>query len=679
MTGDYPAAPSADVVEIIHGVEVADPYRPLEDPDGPGVADWVERQNALSRQFLDAVPSRPAIRDRIAELWNYPKAGAPFERGGRWFQFRNTGLQSQSVLYVMSTPTDEGRVLIDPNQLSADGTVALTGLGLSGDGSRLAWATSDGGSDWMTWHVRETTTGVDLPDVIEWSKFSGASWAGDRFYYTAFARPRPGAELTESATAPRVAVHRLGTDQTADEVVFDAAGSEGWIPAASVTDDRRFLVVTITVGTGSETHVLVADLAGGGELRPLNGEFEAKDVVVDHDGSGALLVLTDRGAALGRVVRARPGERPDQWEEVVPETDDVLQSASLCGRHLVCRYLHHAQSVLRVHPLDGGDPWEIPLATAVTVVEVSGRPGSDLVHFVTTGFTQSGAVWSHDLGSGATEVVKPSGAAFDANRYVTEQVFVTSADGTQIPLFVTRSATAEPRGDAPVLLYGYGGFDVAVTPTFSVTWASWLDRGAMLAVASLRGGGEYGRFWHDSGRLAHKQNVFDDFAACARWLSSSGWSTPARTAIMGGSNGGLLVGASITQHPELFGAALAEVGVMDMLRFHRWTIGWAWTADYGSPDDPEAFEWLRAYSPLHNIREGACYPPMMIMTGDHDDRVVPAHSYKFAAAMQQAQACDAPILLNVATSGGHGMGKPTEKLIEEAADRLAFLTAAFGL
>jgi prolyl oligopeptidase len=674
----YPPAPTADVVEVLHGRPVADPYRPLEDPDAPEVAAWVEAQNRLTRSFLDEVAELPAIREAVARLWDYPKRGAPFERGGRWFQLRNRGLQAQSVLWVADSPTNPGRVLLDPNELSEDGTISLSGLGLSPDGSLLAWASSSAGSDWMTWQVRRVDSGQDLQDRLEWSKFSGAAWSDDGFYYTALDPPRPGEELTGAVRGPRIAFHRLGTPQSADEVCFDTAGHEGWIPHAGVTDDGRFLVVTVTVGTGTDTYVLVADLAGDGALRALNPPFEAGDSVVDHDGQGGLIVLTDRGAERRRVMRARPGTPPAAWEELVAEGEDTLQSADLCGGRLVCHYLHHAQSRLRVHPLDGGPDGEIPVTPASSVVELSGRPGSDLVHFVTTSYTESGAVWTYHLPSGRSELVSPSGAAFAPERFVTEQVFVSSADGTQVPMFLTRDRSLRPDGQVPVVLYGYGGFDVSLTPGFSATFASWLERGGMVAVANLRGGGEYGRAWHDAGRLAHKQNCFDDFAACARWLHTSGWSRPERTAIMGGSNGGLLVGASLTQHPELFGAALAEVGVLDMLRFHRFTIGWAWKSDYGDPEDPEAFDWLIAYSPLHNLRPGTCYPPTLIMTGDHDDRVVPAHSYKFAAALQEAQGCDRPVLLRVAPSGGHGAGKPTGRLIEEAADRLAFLTSVLG-
>lgn len=674
----YPVAPTSQTVERLHGEDVPDPYRPLEDPDAPETISWVAEQNEMSEAFLGHVGARAAIRARVAELWDHPKYGVPFERGGHWFQMRNTGLQAQSVLHVSEAPTGTGRPLIDPNRLSEDGTVSLAALGVSRDGDLVAWATSDSGSDWMTWRVRSTATGRDHPDVIRWSKFSGAAFSGDGFFYTALEQPAEGAELLESARSARICFHVLGQPQTTDRVVFEAPGEPDWIPNADVTDDGRFVAVTVSRGTGTETYVLVGDLETGSPLRPLNRPFEAKDVVVGHPGAGDLLVMTDREAERGRIVRARIGAPPEEWAEVVAQTDDTLLDGRYYGGRLVCHYLRHACSVLRVHDLDGSFLHEVELPGAASVGALSGRPDSTVVHIQVTSFVQSGAIWSHDLVSGRTVPVTPSAAPFPAADYITEQVFVESSGGARVPMFVTRARTAAPSGDAAVLLYGYGGFAVPVTPSFSATFAAWMDRGGILAVANLRGGGEYGRAWHDAGRLHQKQNVFDDFAACARWMVDSGWSRPERIAVMGGSNGGLLVGATLTQRPDIIGAAVAEVGVMDMLRFHLFTIGWAWKSDYGDPDDPEDFRLLRSYSPLHRIQPGRCYPPTLIMTGDHDDRVVPAHSYKFAAALQAAQGCDHPILLRVSTSTGHGAGKPTAKLIDEAADRLAFLEAVLG-
>ncbi|HWE54241.1 MAG TPA: prolyl oligopeptidase family serine peptidase [Acidimicrobiales bacterium] len=674
MSLPYPAAPRADLVENLHGEPISDPYRPLEDPDAPETVDFVTAQNALTESVLSAIPTRGAIRERIAEMWDYPKRGVPFERAGQWFQMRNSGLQPQSVLYAMDEPGAPGRILIDPNAMSEDGTASLTGLGVSRDGNRVAWAVSHGGSDWMTWRVRSVDTGEDLDDVVQWSKFGGAAWTHDGFFYSSVEQPPAGEELVDSVRRPRIAFHRLGSDQSDDQIEFEAPDRPDWIPHAGTTEDGRYLVVTVSRGTGTETYVLVRDLTEPGSvLAPLNPEFEAMDSVVDHAGDGSFFVHTDRDAERGRVVRARPGVPAAAWAEVVAESADTLSEVHLIGGHLVCHYLRDAQSAVSLFSLDGVPVAEVPVPGPASVAEISGRPGSTLMHYQVTSYIQSGAIHSYDLATGRTELVTPSAARFPAERYLTTQEFVTSDDGTRIPVFLTRARSLSPAGDAPVLLYGYGGFNVPLTPGFSVTFAAWLDRGGVVAVANLRGGGEYGRAWHDAGRLARKQNVFDDFAACARWLGSSGWSRPDRVAIMGGSNGGLLVGASVTQRPELFGAAVAEVGVMDMLRFHKFTIGWAWKADYGDPDDPEQFRWVRAYSPLHNIEAGRCYPPMLIMTGDHDDRVVPAHSLKFAATLQKAQGCDHPILLRVATSGGHGAGKPTQKLIEEAADRLAFL------
>jgi prolyl oligopeptidase len=675
----YPPAPRTDVVDVLHGVAVPDPFRHLEDASDPATQKWVEDQNALTARRISAIPEWPDIRSRIEELWDYPKQGVPFERGGRWFQTRNSGLQAQGVLFVTAGPSDEGRILVDPNTFSKDGTVSLTGLGVSPDGTRLAWATSQGGSDWMTWRVRNVDTGSDQPDLLEWSKFSSAAWSGDGFFYTCLEPPEAGEELTASVQLPRVAYHQLGAPQAADRVEFLAPDEPDWIPNAETTDDGRYLVITVTRGTGTETLVLVRDLSDqSSQLVELNDRFAARDEVIEHRGDGAFYVLTDRRAERGRVVLARVGVEPADWPDIVPEAGDTLLAAHYFGGHLVCHYLHDAQSVLRVFESDGTPVGTIDIAGPASVVEISGRPGSPTVHFQLMSYVQSGAIWVHRLDDRTTSVVSPSAARFDPSGFITEQVFVDSSDGTRIPLFITRAAQLRADGDRPVLLYGYGGFNIPLTPTFSVTFASWLDRGGLLAVANLRGGGEYGRAWHEAGRLAHKQNVFDDFAACARWLGHSGWSRPSRIAVMGGSNGGLLVGATITQHPELVGAALAEVGVMDMLRFHLFTIGWAWKSDYGDPDDPEQFAWLRAYSPLHNVRDATCYPATLIMTGDHDDRVVPAHSLKFAARMQEAQSCARPVLLRVTTSGGHGAGKPTAMLIDEAADRLAFLEDALS-
>lgn len=682
---NYPPPPIGEQVDVYHGEAVADPYRVLEDADAAATVEWVRAENRLTEAYLDGVPSRGEIADQLRGLWDYPKLGVPFERGGRWFQLRNSGVQDQPVLFVADSPTGDGRPLLDPNGLSGAGPRAVTSLDVSHDGTMLAYATSDAGSDWRTWRVRMVEGGEDLPDVVRWSKFSGVSWRrdGSGFYYGAMDPPTTGQEFHEQSRALRVSFHRLGTDQDTDEVVFERPAQPEWLPHGAVTDDDRYLVVTIQRGTwpGQQLEVLDLEHPEAG-FRSLVEGFKDKAAVVGNDGP-TFWVLTDRAAPKQRIVRVDLDHpEPTRWVDIVPEAADTLVGAHHFGGKLVAEYLQDAQLRLRVFGLDGTPEPDVAVPDHMALVAgtaerrgIEGRPGSDQVYFGLTSFTESGSLWTHDLVDNRTERLRPSGAALDPDRFLTEQVFATSDDGTRIPVFLTHRKDVTPDADRAVLLYAYGGFDVATTPSFSVPWAVWLERGGVLAVANLRGGGEYGRAWHDAGRRANKQNVFDDFCACARWLVDAGWSRPERIGIHGRSNGGLLVGACLTQHPELFGAAVPAVGVLDMLRFHKFTIGWAWTSDYGDPDIPEEYRWVRAYSPLHNIRAGTSYPATLILTGDHDDRVVPGHSLKFAAALQAAQQGDAPILLRVDTAAGHGMGKPTTKLIDEAIDMLTFLDA----
>lgn len=677
---DYPPTPRGNHVDQLHGEEVADPYRWLEETGSEATADWVRAQNACTEAYLSAIPQRTEIVERLTALWDFPRLGAPSEHGGLWWQHRNTGLQDQSVLWVADAPGAPGRVLLDPNTLSADGTVALSGLSASEDGALLAWATSAGGSDWQTWRVRDVASGADLPDTVEWSKFSGAAWAhdGSGFYYVAPPAPAPGEEHLAETRRLRVRFHALGTAQEQDALVWSADHEPEWLPHAEVSDDGRYLVVTVNQGTRPQDRVEVLDLhhpeAGFSTL--VEGFDVVASVVAVADGTAWL--RTDADADRGRVVAvdlADPAR--DRWREVVPQSDDTLSSAAYVGGRLLLHHLHHAQSRLTVVDLDGGRAQVVPLPVGVSVTEVSGRHDSDVVHVSTTSFTDSGTVWRLSVADPtALEVVHPAGASTPG--VVTEQVFVTSPDGTQVPVFLVRREDVVPDGDVRVLLYGYGGFSIPMTPAFSVSRALWVERGGVLAVACLRGGGEYGQAWYDAGRRERKQNVFDDFAAVARWLTTSGWSRPARIGVNGGSNGGLLVGATLTQHPELIGAAVPEVGVLDMLRFHEFTIGWAWTSDYGDPEDPEQYRWVRAYSPLHHVAPGRDYPPTLVTTGDTDDRVVPGHSYKFAAALQHAQPEGGPLLLRVDVSAGHGAGKPTSKVIAERADVLAFLEHALS-
>ena len=676
----YPPARRGPDTDDFHGELVSDPYRWLEVTEDPEVAGWIKAQNEVTESFLAAAGDREAIRARLTELWDYPRYGVPFERGGRWFQTRNPGLASQPVLYVMDAPEADGRPLIDPNALSADGTVAVGEINVSEDGTLVAYATSALGSDWQTWHVRDVTTGADTDDVIEWSKFSEAAWRqdGSGFYYGAMEPAAPGAEYREANQPLRIFFHRIGAQQRDDELVY-APPEPGWIPWSQVSDDGRYLIISIEEGS-SENQVHVLDLTDpGAGFRALVPDFASKAIVVTSVGTTFYLV-TDHAAERNRLVAvdlAAPGR--ENWREVIPEAADTLLGAHFFGGRLVCHYLRDAHSVLRVHALDGAHLGDVPVPAMSSLGGIAGRPGRDTVYFEAVSFTESGSLWSHDLSTGQTRLVRPSAARIDPGAFSTEQVLAPSADGTPIPVFLTRRRDLVPDGTAPVLLYAYGGFDVPMTPGFSPLWAAWLDSGGILAVAVLRGGGEYGKAWHEAGRRDRKQNVFDDFCGCARWLAASGWSRPDRIAIMGGSNGGLLVGACLTQHPELFGACVAEVGVFDMLRYHTFTIGWAWTAELGDPGHPDEYAWLRSYSPLHNVRAGTHYPPTLLLTGDHDDRVVPGHSLKFAATVQAAQGGEAPVLLRVETGAGHGAGKPTGKAIASGTDVLAFLQVALGL
>ena len=682
MRLEYPTAPTADQVDDFHGTPISDPYRPLEDTDAPASRAWIAAQNALAERVLGESPNRRAIRERLGELWDFPRAGSPWRRGARWFQMRNTGLQDQDVLWTADAPDGQGRVLLDPNLLSEDGTTALASVATSESGELIAYATSDAGSDWRRWGVRRVESGEDLPDRIEWSKFSSAAWTHDDagFFYGRYPQPPAGADYDAPNLNMELRYHRIGTDAADDRLVFSTPEHPDWGFEPEVTDDGRLLVLNVWRGTDPENRVYVADLTGGVEaatVRPLLDEADASYLPIAAI-DGRLYLHTDLEAPMGRVV-AIDLAASDVLREVIAEGPDAIEMVKLVGSSLACVYLHDAHHRLAIHGLDGSLVAEPELPAIGTLADLAGeRDDAELFATFMT-FASPASVIELRVADGAVREIGSRSLAWDPADYVTEEVFVTSDDGTRVPLFLSHRRGVRPSGEVPTWVYGYGGFQVSIGPLFKPEWLAWMERGGLLAVASLRGGGEYGKAWHDAGRLEHKQNVFDDFAACARWLAASGWTDASHTAIHGRSNGGLLVGACLTQHPELFGAAVAEVGVMDMLRFHRFTIGWGWTSDYGSADDAEQFRTLLAYSPLHNIRDGVSYPPTLITTGDHDDRVVPGHSFKFAAALQAAQAGDGPVVARIDTDAGHGIGKPVSKLVDERADVLAFLDLTIGL
>ncbi len=678
----YPACERSDCVEVLHGVSVPDPYRWLEEIDSVQTKAWVDAENKLTSDYLQQIAARESIRQRMTELWDYDKYGVPFKRGGRYFFTRKTGLQNQFVLYWMASLDDAPRTLLDPNELSEDGTVALTGYEVSADGKWLAFALSSSGSDWQEWQVRNVDTGRDLDDRIRWAKFSGAAWTADHagFFYSRYDAPPEGEVFKGANYYQKLYYHRIGAVQDEDELVYERPDHKEWGFNAQVSDDGRYLIITVWLGTDRENGVFYLDLQDdSAQVVELLSDFDAAYGFVGND-EGVFYFQTDLDAPLGRVIAIdtrQPGRA--YWREVVHESSDVLRDVVLVQRSFIVTCLHDAYGKLYVLDDQGRLEREIELPGLGSVSGCSGRRQDEEIFFQFTGFTEPGAVYRYDLGAGECAVFRRPEIGFDPDDYVTDQVFYQSKDGTRVPMFLTRRRDVQPSAGTPTFLYGYGGFDIPLPPAFSVSNLVWMEMGGIYAQANLRGGGEYGKAWHDGGRLLNKQNVFDDFIAAAEWLIDNGYTSTPRLVIGGGSNGGLLVGACLTQRPDLYGACLPSVGVLDMLRFHRWTIGWAWVSDYGSPDDAQDFEALWGYSPYHRVREGVVYPPTLIATADHDDRVFPAHSFKFAAALQHAQGGDAPILIRIETRAGHGAGKPTSKIIQEAADKWAFVVDNLGL
>ncbi|MGA1605365.1 MAG: prolyl oligopeptidase family serine peptidase [Planctomycetota bacterium] len=674
-----PATRDSMVVDVFGGTPVVDRYRWLEDQDSEEVLGWADEQNEYTESFLSRSTEREELRARLTELWNFERFGAPSRHGPHWVWSKNDGLQNQAVLYVGSAPWVDGRVLLDPNALSDDGTVALGATSFSEDGARLAFSTSSAGSDWVTWQVLDVATGELLSDRLEWSKFSGAAWTHDGagFFYQSYPAPEEGQVYEAATVGARLCYHRIGTTQADDTVVYERPDEPNWGFAPSVTDDGRYAIVSVWSGTDTRNRVAVIDLSDPAfAVRPLLFDFDGAYDFVEVIGEEALFV-TDVDAPNGRVLAVSLSDATVR-REVVGETKDKLQGASILGGELVVRYLVDAHDELHRFALDGAPIGVVTLPGVGAVSQLEGRRGDRTLHILFSSFTRPGSVYAFDMDAGELAEVRSPSLPFDPDAFVVRQVGFQGQDGTPLKMFLVHRRDLRLDGKNPTLLYGYGGFDVSLTPRFSVQTLVFCERGGVYAQATLRGGGEYGQAWHEAGMLDRKQNVFDDFVSCARYLIRNDYTAPAHLAINGGSNGGLLVGACLVQHPELFGAAIPEVGVLDMLRYHRFTIGWAWAPEYGRSDDPAMFPVLRAYSPLHNVVDGRAYPPTLVMTGDHDDRVLPGHSYKFAARLQAGQGADAPILLRVSRKAGHGAGKPTTIRIQEAVDRLAFLGLTVG-
>jgi prolyl oligopeptidase len=676
----YPEARQGEVVDDYHGTPVPDPYRWLEELDSDETRQWIEQEQALTDTYLAAISQRDSIRERLTELWNYERYDWLFKEGDRYFYSRNDGLQAQSEVWVTDSLDSPGRLLLDPNTFSEDGTVALTWTEVSPDGKWLAYGTSSGGSDWQEWFVLEVETGELQDDHIRWIKFSEATWdAGSQgFYYCRYDEPETGAELKQVNYFQKLYYHQLGTPQSDDLLVYERPDQKEWGFDKNVTEDGRYLIISVAQGTDRRNLIFYKDLQSrSAKVVELIDSFEASYEYIANDGP-VLYLQTNLDAPRGRLlaIDTRSPERAS-WQEIVAEDEDILGSVKVVNDTFVATYLHDAKSQIRLFSMDGERLDDVELPGIGTVRGISGHRDQTEAFFVFSSFIIPETCHRLDMTTGQVSVFRAPDVAYKPDELETEQVFYTSKDGTRIPMFISYQKGLDRNGDNPTILHGYGGFKIPQMPRFRILAIQWMEMGGIFATANLRGGGEYGSEWHDAGKLEHKQNVFDDFIAAAEWLIDNDYTSQDKLSIYGGSNGGLLVGATLNQRPDLFAAALPIVGVMDMLRFHRFTIGWAWVSDYGSPDDPEMFPVLHAYSPLHNIRTDVPYPATLVITADHDDRVFPAHSFKYTAALQAAQTGSDPILIRIETRAGHGAGKPTAKRIEEAADILAFLVKAF--
>jgi prolyl oligopeptidase len=682
----YPVTRKVEQTDSYHGIAVADPYRWLEDDNSAETKAWVVKQNEVTDAYLGAMPQRLPVRRIYTELYNFERFGIPYREGDRYFWSRNDGLQQQNVVYTAKSLGDTPVVALDPNAMSKDGTVALTGVVPSRDGKLVAYGVAGAGSDWQTWRVRDLATGQDLADKIDWVKFSSAAWTADGkgFFYSRYDAPKDGAKLTGANYYQKLYYHRLGTPQAEDVLVTENRDDKEWGFGAEVSDDGELLLISVWKSAGSKNGLLALPLPkgsfAGGKPQPVTVAFDAQYVpiaVVD----GRLIVKTDKDAPRGKLVAIDPRQpAPAAWKTLVAEGPDAMTGASAVGGRFLLSYLQDAATLVRVHAADGKPLSDVKLPGIGTAGGFGGRWTDAETFFSFTSLTTPTEIHRYDVKTGKIELFKRPKTAFNPDDYETRREFVTSKDGTRLPIFIAAKKGLKLDGRNPTLLYGYGGFDISITPAYGVTAATWLKMGGVYVSASLRGGGEYGSDWHEAGTKLKKQNVFDDFIAAGEWLVANKIASPATLAINGGSNGGLLVGAVTNQRPDLFAAAVPQVGVMDMLRYQHFTIGWAWATDYGtSADSAEMFKALHGYSPMHNIKRGATYPAVLVTTGDHDDRVVPAHSFKYAATLQAADTGPAPKLIRIEVNAGHGAGKPTSKIIEERSDVLAFIANTMKL
>ena len=678
----YPPTKKGDVVDTYFGTRIADPFRWLEDLNAPDVKAWIEAQNEVTFRYLDALAARATLRARITDLWNYPRVSAPYYRGGHWFYSRNTGLQRQSVVYMRSHLTSAERIALDPNVLSPDGSLALSDFVPSPDGKRFAYGLSEGGSDWSTYYVREFGRATPASDVIRWVKFSTIAWThdGKGFFYGRYPEPPAGKVIETAVRDKRLYYHRLGTEQAGDRLIYERPDDPTLFIDADLDETGRYYFIQTNKGTSNKNELFVKDLGSAVSPRleaPVTALYPGHTAAYLPLGvvHGVLYLQTDREAPRKKIVSV-PVDRPDpaNWRTIVPEARDSIEFASLVAGQLAVDTLEDVASAVRLYRLDGTRAASVQTPELGTIAALTGRFDRAEIFYTFTSPLHPSTVFRFDPATGASIPFDPPTLTFDPSQYQTERVFYASKDGTRVPMFITHRKGLAKDGTNPTMLYAYGGFDIAIQPTFRADVPAWLERGGVWATANLRGGSEYGEAWHEAGMLDRKQNVFDDFIAAAEYLVRERYASPQTLGIMGGSNGGLLVGVAMEQRPDLFAVALPAVGVMDMLRYHKFSGGSAWATEYGSSDDAGAFAYLRKYSPLHNLESGVCYPATLVTTADHDDRVVPSHSFKFAAALQGAQGCARPVLIRVETLASHGY-RPTDKLIAELADEWAFADA----
>jgi len=669
----YPKTEKNNIIDHYFGVPIADPYRWLEDDNAIETKNWVDAQNIVTQNYLAEIPFREKIKSRLTEIWNYPKQSAPFKVGSNYFYTKNDGLQNQSIWYIKQGLDGEEELFLDPNTITESGTAAISLLGFSNDKRYVAYAIAQAGSDWSNIYIMEIATKTQLNDELKWTKFSGAAWKGDGFYYSKFDEPKNGTDFSGANTHQKIYFHKLGELQSEDELIFEDNTNPNLYFGAEVTEDERFLLITASAGTSGNA-VYYQDLHDQeSELKILMNGYDHNHSVIDHR-DGKLLVATDLNAENQKLVCVDPKDpSPENWETLIPESSLALEHLATAGGYLWASYLKDASTYIGQFDLYGKKIRTVRLPEIGTATGFSGYKDDTDFFYTFSNFTTPGTIYRYDILTGDSVLYRKSEIKINTDDYETKQAFYPSKDGTQVPMFIVHKKGIELNGENPVYLYAYGGFQISLTPTFSLSRIAFLEQGGIYAQPSLRGGSEYGEAWHKAGMLENKQNVFNDFIAAAEYLIQHNYTNPAKIAIAGGSNGGLLVGACMLQRPDLFRVALPAVGVLDMLRYHKFTVGWGWAVEYGTSEKEEDFNYLIKYSPLHNIKTNTEYPATLITTADHDDRVVPAHSFKFAATLQEKYIGSRPMLIRIDTNAGHGAGKPTSKQIDEATDVWSFV------